>query len=327
MDTLAAMPGWRFERLCLAPSPEPRRAVLSLARTVLEAPLRARQHDVLHVHGEVAAGLLLPSLATRPSVVTLHGLHLLRRLDGRRRELARANLKAIVRGASTTICVSEAEAEEVAAAVGPQLAGRTTVVPNGVDAAPAPDAAERAEARAALGLEAGAVAAAWVGSLDERKDPLLACRAVAAAVRTDERLVLLVAGDGPLRPAVEELGDAIRVLGQLGSVRPVLAAADLFVLTSRREGLPYALLEAMAAELPPVAIAGPGVDEAVGDAGILVDGAARLERALVELAASDGRRRELGARAAERVRSHFRADVMRERTAAIYEAAREARRR
>ncbi len=73
VDALAAMEGYRFERLFLAPSPRPAKALRALPRTTLGV---FRAADVLHVHGEVAAGICLPVLAARRSVVTLHGLHL-----------------------------------------------------------------------------------------------------------------------------------------------------------------------------------------------------------------------------------------------------------
>ena len=117
VDVLSEMPGYRFDRIYLAPRPTP--SVAQLARGVVAALRNARGHDLLHVHGEVAGGLCLPLLATRPSVVTLHGLHLTRRVSGIRGKASALNLRAVVRAADRTICVSEAEHDELTAIIGP----------------------------------------------------------------------------------------------------------------------------------------------------------------------------------------------------------------
>jgi len=91
-------------------------------------------------------------------------------------------------------------------------------------------------------------------------------------------LRVLVAGQGPheahLRAVAESLDGRgrIRFLGHCPDVRPVLAAADLFVLPSHREGLPNAVLEAMAVGVPVVATAVDGTGEVVtdGETGLLV---------------------------------------------------------
>ena len=65
--------------------------------------------------------------------------------------------------------------------------------------------------------------------------------------RAGAPFVLLVAGDGPLAGALA--GERVRMLGQRDDVPALLAAADILVLPSAREGLSFALLEAMAAGL------------------------------------------------------------------------------
>lgn len=87
-----------------------------------------------------------------------------------------------------------------------------------------------------------------------------------------------IAGDGPDRGALEAraaalgLGDRVRFLGHRRDVPALLAAADLFVLPSLYEGLPLAVLEAMAAGVPVIASAIGGTDEVVrdGETGTLV---------------------------------------------------------
>jgi glycosyltransferase involved in cell wall biosynthesis len=313
--TLEGMDGYDFACLYLGPTGRPS---LSLAGGVARALRDGRGHDLVHVHGEVASGLCLPLLATRPSVATLHGLHLVRRSRGVRRTAAELNLRAVLRAADSTICVSEAEYSELVRVLGSNAARTTVVVRNGVRIPAPPSEGERAAVREELGIASQEAVAIWVGSLDERKDPLTAVRAAEAASVT-----LLVVGDGPLRSQAERGADRrVRVLGQRDDVPRLLAAADFYVLTSRREGLALSLLEAMARGLPPVVTDLPENREAVGDAGIGVS--AQDEEALAaafrRLAENEGDRAVLGARARRRAAALFDAADMIERTREVYEA-------
>ena len=327
VDLLDAMPGYRFTRVYLAPSP---RLSLRLGSGLIDVARRSRRHDLVHVHGEVAAGLCLPVLATRPSIVTLHGLHLVRRLSGLPRRAATRNLRVVVRAADRTICVSETESAELRKVVGPRARDDVVVVRNGVRLPVREEPAVRLEVREELGLSETEPVGIWVGSLDDRKDPLVAVRAAEQA-----SVPLLIVGDGPLRPQVEaRVREHARVLGPRSDVSRLLAAADFFVLTSRREGLPFSLLEAMARGLPSVVTETAENAEAVGDTGItapLGDQEA-LVAALRRLAADEDEdeRMELGARARRRVAELFDAEEMVRRTHAVYDevlASRPARRR
>ena len=126
------------------------------------------------------------------------------------------------------------------------------VIPNGVDttkfrpAAPA----ERAELRSRLGLPATARIGVVVGALAARKDPALIVRAL--RLIDDPEIVLLFLGDGPLKAECRRAADGdvrIRFLGQVADVTPYLRAADFLVSASRSEGLPNAVLEALACGL------------------------------------------------------------------------------
>jgi glycosyltransferase involved in cell wall biosynthesis len=268
--------------------------------------------------------LALPLLRSRPSVVTTHGLHFLRRATGLRRATTVRGLGAVARCAARVLCTSQAEYDELAALLGPARVPRLSVVRNGVDVPAAVAPAERAATRAALGLEEGDVAALFLGELSARKAPLLAVDAAERAAAAGAPVVLLVAGEGPQAAAVRERAcAAVRVLGQRDDPAALLAAADVFVLSSEREGLSFAVLEAMAAGLAMVVSDGPGNPEAVGDAGIVVpagDGDA-LAGALRALALDRVERERLGAAARERVRSQFSRARLLEGVAAAYAVA------
>ena len=328
VDALERMGGYRFDRAYLAPSPTPDtlRARLDVLRRGLEIVRVARRFDVLHVHGEVAAGICAPALAVAGSVVTTHGLHLLRRTTGTGHLLARANLRLVVRAATRTICVGRAEYDEVREAVGGRAAPRLRLILNGVEVPPRTSPSDRAAARDELDLPPAAVVGAYVGSLEEHKDPATAALGCLALARRGAPIALLLAGDGPLRPDLERLrlepgGESLRLLGHLPDVGPVLAAADFFVLPSLREGLSFALLSGMALGLPAVVSDAPDNVEAVGDAGLVVRrrDVAGFAAAFGRLLSDEPARVALGDRARARVERRFGADRMVSVTQLVYD--------
>src|SRR5262245_6487084 len=141
VDLLDDMPGYRFERAYLAPSAST--SPTQVLRRTIVVLRRARAFDLVHVHGEVASALCLPALATHRSVVTLHGLHLVRRVSGVRRTAATLGLRGVLRVADRTICVSESEHAELVRAVGEKAAHDAAVIRNGVELQPTIDPAVR----------------------------------------------------------------------------------------------------------------------------------------------------------------------------------------
>ena len=291
---------------------------------VVRVNREASRYDLVHVHGEVAGTLSLPALATNPSVLTLHGLNLVRRVAGPLAAAARANLRAIISAADCTICVTQAEVDEIRG-VDTRLAAKCVVVPNGVELPPPVTGEERKRARTALGASDDTVLALWVGTLDKPKQPHVAVRAVIAGARRGVPVHLAIVGAGPLREEAElaaaEDGAAISFLGHRDDVRPLLAAADVFVLSSLREGLPFSLLEAMAMGLPAVVAAGGGMEDVVGEAGIALrpGDESGLTNALTTLAMDPELRARLGRTARDRAADEFGVAQMRARTREVYE--------
>ena len=136
----------------------------------------------------------------------------------------------------------------------------------------------RAETRAALGIPAEAPVIGTVTRLSPQKAPLDFVRAAGRIVQSHPQSWFMMVGDGPLRPDVEalaaELGitDRLVLTGLRRDVPELLAAMDLFTLSSLWEGLPRVLPQAMATGLPIVATACDGSAEAIsdGDNGFLV---------------------------------------------------------
>jgi glycosyltransferase involved in cell wall biosynthesis len=318
LDALAALP-YAQRRVALSSSRAPLLAAPSLAARWPAAALAARRADLVHVHGDMAAILSLPMLRMRPALFTTHGLHLLRRARGARGRLARRGVVAAAAACRATVCTSNAERDELAALLPAPLAARLIAIPN--TAPPAPPAPERAAVRAQLGLDDGRVAALFLGELETRKDPLVAVRAANAAVDGGSPLVLLVAGGGPLLEAARALaGPAVRILGHRDDPRALLAAADILVMPSRREGQSIAVLEAMRDGRAVIVSDGPGNPELVGDAGVVVASGdvPALAAALARLAADPDERARLGAAAQRRYEEGFSLERFQERMAALY---------
>ncbi len=177
-----------------------------------------------------------------------------------------------------------------------------------------PGEAGREAARRRFGAN-GEPVIAVVAALERRKGQDILLHALAEISRRGRRFQCLLCGGGSERSALErlaaELGVAasVRFLGEQRQVADVLAAADLFVLPSRHEGLGVAILEAMAMGLPVVATAVGGIPEAVEHdrTGLLVppeDGSA-LAAAIDDLLGHRDRACELGARGRERVLERF----------------------
>jgi glycosyltransferase involved in cell wall biosynthesis len=104
------------------------------------------------------------------------------------------------------------------------------------------------------------------------------------------------------------------LLGHRPDVETVLAALDIFALSSQSEGLPMAVLEAMASGLPVVSTRVGGVDEVVdeGQTGLLVEPKSpeSLAHALRALAANPARRTKMGAAGRERAERDFSLEAM-----------------
>jgi len=262
-----------------------------------------RERDVALVHTHMpapaaAARLALPGRA--PAFV-----HTEHNLWGRYRPATRWANRLTWRRNVAAVAVSEAVAGSVRA-----RRPRPEVVVHGLDAADRTGPLPRAAACAALGLGPDGPVVGTVGNLTAKKDHATLVEAMArlSGERPDARLV--VVGAGPLeadlraRTARAGLTDRAVLGGSRGDVAGILGAFDVFVLSSRVEGLPIALLEAMAAGRACVATAVGGVPEVITDGvdGLLVPPGDpdALAAALGKLLADPERRADLGARAAER---------------------------
>jgi len=276
---------------------------------------------IVHAHlYKPALPVVLAAMMSRgraPAViVTIHGLG-----SARTRGRRLANRFAYPK-VDRIVAVCRAVRDDILAAH-PFLAPEKVVsIPNGIDYAPFPAALTRREARERIAAAGGE--GFWFGAvtrLSRGKNVDTLLRAFDRVARAYPGCTLIVAGDGPERKRLEGLAASpglkgrVLFLGFRRDVPEILRACDALVHTSLREGIPLALLEAMATGLPVVASQRGGIIEVLGDigAGILVDpesagAVARAMTALIDLGPAG--RDEMGCKARERALGGFSAQRM-----------------
>jgi glycosyltransferase involved in cell wall biosynthesis len=148
---------------------------------------------------------------------------------------------------------------------------KVCVIPNGVDVERFRTAGDRLAVRSELGLTPTTPVAGIVAALRPEKNHELFLRAAEIVRRRIPEATFLIVGDGPERPKLEataaELGitSAVRFLGTRSDIPRLLAAMDVFALTSRMEANPVSILEAMATGRPVVAPNVGSIAESVAD--------------------------------------------------------------
>ncbi|MDW8106406.1 MAG: glycosyltransferase [Armatimonadota bacterium] len=204
------------------------------------------------------------------------------------------------------------------------------LIPNGiaVDEFSLP-AEARWDWRVREGIPKDALVLVHVGRFTQLKNHEMLIRAFAKLQLPDSAYLLLV-GEGELRSQTEQLvrelgiADKVRFLGVRADIPEVLNASDIFVLSSRWEGNPMSVMEAMAAGLPVVATAVGGVPELVeeGITGLLVpsEDIAALTQALQRLVDDPDLRATMGSHARRIAQERFDARVMTRAYEALYES-------
>lgn len=230
----------------------------------LAKSLASRGVKVVHTHNPHALiyGAPAAAMAGAVTVHTKHGIN----PDVERRQWLR---RAASRFADAYVAVTESLAR-VALDNQECSAARLHVIANGIDLthfAPRPEVRERI--REQLGIPSNAWVVGSVGRLSPEKNQALLLQA--AMPMLDQRRHLVLVGDGPERAALEAQvaeglrEDFVHLTGARDDVADLLAAFDVFVLTSSSEGLPLVALEAMASELPVLATAVGGLPDVIDD--------------------------------------------------------------
>ena len=278
--------------------------------------MRAVRPDLVHCHTTKAG--LIGRLAARwlniPSVYTVHTWCF---TEGTSRAWKALGLPAetlAARWSKRIIAVSEANRiAAISKRVAP--AAKLVTVHNGIsDCSPRATPADGHPPRIAM-----------VARFAAQKNQALL---IEAASRLASPVILTFVGDGPLRPQCEQLASScpahvkVEFLGQRRDIAEILAAANLFVLSTNWEGFPISILEAMRAGLPVIATDVDGVREAVADGenGILVparDGSS-LTRAIETLLSDPQLRRRMGQRGRGMYEERFSLPAMLGKTTSVY---------
>lgn len=277
-----------------------------------------RHYDVWHVHQygvHAMVAVICGKLIGRPVVMKLtsssyQGLSMMVAKSRMPRIMAATlrRLDAVV--ALTRETVAEAIAFGIPIA-------RVHLLGNGVDVETftPPAQTARMAIKEALGLGSSPVVL-FVGRLSAEKNPcglLQAWVSVRGNLASDWKLVMV--GDGPERAMIDalvselELSDQVVIAGRQDGIERWMQAAEIYVLSSQREGLSNALLEAMASGLPVVATRVSGVTELIEEtgAGLVVDVGDMhgLGRSLAKLAGDPDLCTDMGKRARRAIESRF----------------------
>lgn len=257
----------RFEAAGVTVSRFPKRPGFDVRLTAeLFAHFRREAFDVVHTHNPLPLiYAALPAKAAGARVVhTKHGPH-----------PARAHRLWLRRFGSLAVDAFVAVSDDTASFASEHWEVRLRklhVVQNGIDVERFVGQADRRlRQRTSWGIEDDTLVFGTVGRMAPVKNHALLLRAAAPLLGPLCRLV--IAGDGPERASTEALIQELQVarwvhvLGAIDDVPSVLAGIDVFALSSHVEGLPLAVMEAMACSLPVVATRVGGVPKVVADGG------------------------------------------------------------
>lgn len=196
---------------------------------------------------------------------------------------------------------------------------RVVTILNGIRPLPIENRS-RLEVRNEAGMDVGVPVLISVGRLVYAKAHEIIIESLPTVLKEFQNAKVEICGDGVLRAdlqaQIERLGlsNSVKLAGQSDDVARHLANADVFILSSRSEGLPIALLEAMSAGLPCVATKVEGVDEVLmeGEHGLFVpvENAPALGQAILQLLRAPETRARMGAAARQHVSKFYTVDRM-----------------
>lgn len=295
--------------------------------------VRSRDIDLIHAHLPVA-GMVARAAGTLSRTPVLYTEHNLNEHYGR---LTRWGNYLTWPLNHTVAAVSAPVAESIGRAMPGWSKVRVETVLNGIDVDEFEHIEGRNESRERLGIPSDSMVVITVAVFRRQKRLDLWLTAASQIVQQAPNSHFIIVGDGPLRAEVESLrdslglGDRVHLTGLQENVKPFLAAADLFMLTSDFEGLPLAVIEAMAAGLPVVSTRAGGVPDLVGEpahgpdcavpGGLLVEqgDVTACVAAICGLLDDRVRREALGEAACARVRREFSVERMVREYELLYE--------
>jgi glycosyltransferase involved in cell wall biosynthesis len=293
---------------------------LRLVRRVLGI-LHERRPDVLLAHGSKAGVIarVVGAVAGTPAVYRQASLPFLVRVQGRRAPLYWA-LETASRPLGGHMVALTEGARRITAHYRVFPAERIAVIRTGVDLVRFRRRGLRDAVAAELGLDPTRPIVGWLGRMEPQKAPMDFVDAVALLAQRYPRLQVMMAGDGRLREqvaasiAARGLANVITLLPWQGDAARTLEAVDIYALSSRWEGLPITLLEALASGCAAVATGVDGCLDAIEDgvSGVLVPAADPLAMAAAigRLLDDPAQRELMGTAARTRAEALFATDCM-----------------
>ena len=219
--------------------------------------------DIIHGHSSKGGAIVrLAALGTGvPAFYTIHGMTVADPGLARWKRMIYLSIELVLSRRSARIIAVSPEEQRMAIRLG-LGAGRVIMIPNGVGPT---DTTCRETARRAIGVGDEELVIGFVGRLVGQKAADVLLRAFSRVSANVPAARLAMVGSGPLLESLQQLALTLCIsekviwLGECDA-RPIYPAFDLFAIASRKEGLPYVVLEAMAAGLPVVATDSAGVE-------------------------------------------------------------------
>ena len=236
--------------------------VIALGRLI-----RRQRIDVVHIHSQEAGllGRIVARMSRAPSIVYTPQTTDIRRARWQR---LYTTIERLLSGITDVIVsVNEADRERlIRHGFSPH---KVVSIPNGIDLYAFTGEVDVGSLRQELGVDPNRPVVMQVARLSAQKDPLTFVDGAAHVLRMRPDVQFVLVGEGPLRETVQahirelDLGNHVHLLGWRDNARRLTAAADVVTLTSRWEGTPYSLLEAMAWSRPVVATSVNGCPEII----------------------------------------------------------------
>lgn len=288
--------------------------------------LIAEKIDLIHAHGTRAnSNTFYPAKQLKiPVVYTVHGwsfhpdqqpvVKLIRTLSER----------FLVKVASQTICVSESNLREGKSKF-PMHDSK--VIVNGINQVKFNPDQDYKDIRTAFGIVKDEILVSYIARITAQKEPLTFLNAI-AKIPAEVKVKFLIVGDGDLKAQMLELAEKLKLGSRVifedfrDDIPAILNGTDIFCLPSLWEGLPIALLEAMAMRKAIVATAIDGTRDLIADRqnGLLipVSDPDELAKAILLLLSDEQLRKSLGQKAGALVKADFNIETMTRKVEATY---------
>ena len=281
------------------------------------------QPNILHSHGYKSNFYAWRALSNKriPWIVTNHG----KRVGMKLSVYNRLNI-FFMKKADRIVAVSQSLADEMTKKG--ISSTKIVVIDNGINLQKFANLPKNNDLRKSFGLNGNNTIIGTVGSLTEEKGHVYFIEAARQVIDKNPECRFLIVGDGIQRQFLEKktadlgLTDKVIFTGSRKDVPEILPTLDAFVLPSLKEGLPMALLEAMASKVPVIATSVGAIPKVIehGINGMLIPpkNSDVIAEAINTMLSDGNSAKEMAQRGFEKVRDHFSADIMARKYLAIY---------